>query len=43
MRGMRNLLVHHYANVSLLIVWQTVQIRLPQLVPLLDHILKQEN
>lgn len=35
MRGMRNVVVHEYASVSIRIVWQTARRNLPPLVPIL--------
>ncbi len=40
MRGMRNLVVHEYSGVDLRIVWDTSQVDLPPLVPLLQNILE---
>ncbi|HEX2988648.1 MAG TPA: DUF86 domain-containing protein [Chloroflexota bacterium] len=42
MRGMRNLLIHQYSDVSIPILWQTVQEDIPPLPPLLRQILEQE-
>jgi uncharacterized protein with HEPN domain len=40
MRGMRNLLIHEYFNISLQIVWETLQNDLPQLRRNLESFLK---
>ena len=42
MRGMRNVLVHEYDRVDLDILWDTIQISLPPLVPLLERIYREE-
>lgn len=42
MRAMRNRLIHDYAEVSVPILWQTIQGDLPPLVPLLRAILKRQ-
>lgn len=42
MRGMRNVVVHEYASVSIPIVWQTAKRNLPPLVPILRRILENE-
>lgn len=42
MRGMRNIIVHEYFGISLAIVWQTVQARLPPLGPQLRGVLEAE-
>lgn len=39
MIGMRNIVVHEYANVNLSIIWDTVQTNLPGLVTDLENIL----
>jgi len=41
MRELRNILIHEYFGVSLVIVWQTIKDDLPPLVPLLRRILEQ--
>ena len=41
MRGMRNVVVHEYSRVDLPILWQTIQNRLPLLVPQLRRILEE--
>jgi uncharacterized protein with HEPN domain len=41
MRDMRNIVVHEYFGVDNLIVWETLQINLPPLLPLLRHLIKQ--
>jgi uncharacterized protein with HEPN domain len=38
--GMRNFVIHQYADVSLLTIWNTVQRNLPPLVPLLQSLLE---
>ena len=43
MRDMRNILMHEYFGVSLLIVWDTIQVNLPPLVLQLQHILKENR
>jgi uncharacterized protein with HEPN domain len=40
MRGMRNVLIHRYNDVSVPIVWETIQRNLLPLVPLLRQILE---
>lgn len=40
MRDMRNLIVHEYFGVDNLIVWQTLQINLPPLLPRLRDLIK---
>ena len=42
MRGMRNVVVHEYASVSIPIVWQTAKRNLPPLVRMLQEILEKE-
>lgn len=42
MRGMRNVVIHEYAPVSIPIVWQTAKRNLPPLVPMLREILDKE-
>lgn len=39
MRGMRNLVIHEYAEVSPRIVWDTLRSDLPPLIPLLRAVL----
>ena len=39
---MRNVLVHEYDRVDLDILWDTIQISLPPLVPLLERIYREE-
>jgi len=39
MRGMRNLIIHDYAEVSPRIVWDTLRSDLPPLIPLLRGVL----
>jgi uncharacterized protein with HEPN domain len=41
-RGMRNRLIHAYADVNVEIVWKTVISRLPELAQLLESLLAQE-
>ncbi len=38
--GMRNRLVHGYFNINIEIVWKTVTVELPQLLPVLEIALK---
>jgi uncharacterized protein with HEPN domain len=38
--GMRNFVIHQYADVSLVTVWNTVQRNLPPLVPSLQALLR---
>jgi len=40
-RGMRNVLIHRYHDVSLPILWQTITLNLPPLVPLLRAIIEE--
>jgi len=42
MRGMRNVLIHRYNDVSLPILWQTITGNLQPLVPLLRAIIEEE-
>jgi uncharacterized protein with HEPN domain len=42
MQDMRNVLVHDYPGVDLIVVWQTIQNDLPPLLPLLRRILEQD-
>ncbi|MBI2940848.1 MAG: DUF86 domain-containing protein [Chloroflexi bacterium] len=42
MRGIRNVVTHHYFGVNLPILWQTVRHDLPLLVPTLREILARE-
>ncbi len=41
MRGMRNLVIHEYAEVSARIVWDTIRSDLPPLIPLLRTVLSE--
>ena len=41
MQGMRNVVVHDYPNVSLQVVWETIQNDLPPLLGPLRHLLKE--
>jgi uncharacterized protein with HEPN domain len=43
MRDMRNILMHEYFGVNLRIVWNTIQIYLPPLVPQLQRILDEKH
>ena len=43
MRGMRNLMIHHYDDVDLHIVWNTAQDNIPQLLELLDPLVPPEE
>lgn len=43
MRGMRNVLIHRYDEVSLPILWQTITRNLPPLVPRLRAILEDTS
>lgn len=43
MRGMRNVLIHGYREVSLSIVWRTIVDDLPPLVPMLRELLRRER
>ncbi len=38
MAGMRDKMIHEYFGVDLEIVWKTIKIRLPQILPLLEQI-----
>jgi len=42
MRAMRNILIHNYPDVDLVVVWKTSREHLPPLVPLLREILERE-
>ncbi len=41
MRGMRNFVVHEYFKASDRVIWDTVQVDLPLLPPLLENILEE--
>jgi uncharacterized protein with HEPN domain len=41
MQDMRNIVVHDYSNVSLQVVWETIQSDLPPLVEPLRHLLEE--
>lgn len=41
MRGMRNVIIHRYNEVSLPILWQTIHANLPPLVPLLTAMIEE--
>jgi uncharacterized protein with HEPN domain len=41
MQSMRNVVIHTYDEVSLTIVWDTIQVDLPPLVPLLRAVLEE--
>ena len=43
MRGMRNLMIQHYDDVDLHIVWNTAQDNIPQLLELLDPLVPPEE
>ena len=40
---MRNELIHAYFGVDLAIIWDSIQLDLPPLVPLLLQVLEQES
>ncbi|MEL6909515.1 MAG: DUF86 domain-containing protein [Cyanobacteria bacterium J06629_2] len=42
-RGIRNLIIHEYFRVNLNIVWQTIQIDLPQLVRQIEELVERLN
>ncbi len=42
MRGMRNVVVHEYSGIDLVIIWETATGDLPPIVPLLQRILEHE-
>lgn len=42
MRGMRNVVIHEYSEISLPVIWDTIKVDLPPLVPMLQAILKRE-
>jgi uncharacterized protein with HEPN domain len=42
MRAIRNVVVHDYAGVDPGIVWDTAQLDLPPLVPMLEELLRRE-
>ena len=39
MAGMRDKLIHFYFGVDMEIVWETVKVRIPELVPLIEDVL----
>ena len=41
MAGMRDKLIHFYFGVDMEIVWETVKVRLPELEPLIKHVLSE--
>ena len=41
MRDMRNIITHQYFGVNLRIIWDTIQLDLPPLIPQLQHILDE--
>ncbi len=43
MRGMRNVLAHNYDSINYETVWATIQLDLPDLLPLLQSLLDQEE
>ena len=43
MAGMRDRLIHHYFGVNLDIVWQVISTELPELVPELENIIKENS
>jgi uncharacterized protein with HEPN domain len=42
-RGMRNLIVHEYFGVNLLVIWNTIKNDLPSLKPVIEDMLKYLN
>ncbi len=42
MRGMRNIVIHEYSEVSLPVIWDTITQDLPPLAPMLEDILERE-
>ena len=43
MRGMRNVVAHAYFGVSLRIVWDTIQLNLPRMIPVLEQMLEEAS
>jgi uncharacterized protein with HEPN domain len=43
MSGMRDKLIHHYFGVDLRVVWKTVQEEVPELIPILEEIVRAEG
>jgi uncharacterized protein with HEPN domain len=43
MVGMRNVMIHAYGEVDLVIVWETVQTDLPKLAKAVQHLLKLDD
>jgi len=43
MAGMRDKMIHEYFGVDLEIVWKTIKIRLPQILPLLEQVYDSLN
>lgn len=43
MSGMRNRLVHAYFDVNHAVLWKTVRLELPRLIPQLEAILREER
>ncbi len=43
MRGMRNVVIHEYSEISLPVIWDTIKVDLPPLVPMLQDILERET
>jgi len=39
MAGMRDKLIHFYFGVDMEIVWETVKVRIPKLIPLIEEVL----
>ncbi len=42
MRGVRNVVVHEYSGINLLIIWETANSDLSPVVPLLQAVLERE-
>jgi uncharacterized protein with HEPN domain len=43
MRGLRNIAVHEYARVNTRVIWETVTLHLPALIPLPGEIIEREQ
>lgn len=41
-RGMRNRIIHDYENVDLVILWRTITTNLPELLAMLEGVLKED-
>lgn len=43
MRGLRNVAVHEYPRVNMRVIWETITLHLPPLIPQLRNILEREQ